>query len=278
MDKHNYRQRTANSLSKEGYTRYMHPYRAQHAGNIVPITMIASAFIGFATFIGFLILPLSTAPMADMRIEPNGKTVVAGDSFTVSIIVESAVPVNVFAGELLFDTTTLEVTSIDYNTSIADLWAEEPWYSNGEGTLTFIGGTTRPGGFIGTDTLITVTFSAKTVGGGSFLISDATILQHDGLGSEATLAEPIDALFTITNDATSTTAVLENNLIQAVRMGTPYNVVNALPSTDLNGDGKQTIADTSTLLLHLGSSDMRYDLNGDGVVNFTDFNIVLTAQ
>jgi hypothetical protein len=186
--------------------------------------------------------------------------------------------VNVFAGELLFDTNTLEVVSIDYNISIADLWAEEPWYSNGDGTLTFIGGTTRSGGFLGTDTLITITFKAKEEGGGSLLISDATILQHDGLGSEAVLAEPIDALFTVTEQSTTSTTTTDANLIQAVRMGSTYNVVQSLPSTDLNGDGRQTIADTSTLLLHLGSSDMRYDLNGDGAVNFTDFNIILTAQ
>ncbi len=256
----------------------MESYRSHHAGNILPITMIASAFIGFATFIGLMILPVSTTTVADMRIEPTNKTVVVDETFDVSIVVESRVPVNVFAGELLFDTNTLEVVSIDYNISIADLWAEEPWYSNGDGTLTFIGGTTRSGGFLGTDTLITITFKAKEEGGGSLLISDATILQHDGLGSEAVLAEPIDALFTVTEQSTTSTTTTDANLIQAVRMGSTYNVVQSLPSTDLNGDGRQTIADTSTLLLHLGSSDMRYDLNGDGAVNFTDFNIILTAQ
>ena len=84
--------------------------------------------------------------------------------------------------------------------------------------------------------------------------------------------------FTVTEQSTTSTTTTDANLIQAVRMGSTYNVVQSLPSTDLNGDGRQTIADTSTLLLHLGSSDMRYDLNGDGAVNFTDFNIILTAQ
>ena len=116
----------------------MESYRSHHAGNILPITMIASAFIGFATFIGLMILPVSTTTVADMRIEPTNKTVVVDETFDVSIVVESRVPVNVFAGELLFDTNTLEVVSIDYNISIADLWAEEPWYSNGDGTLTFM--------------------------------------------------------------------------------------------------------------------------------------------
>jgi hypothetical protein len=240
--------------------------------------MIASAFIGFATFIGLVVLPLSTRVLADMRIEPAIKTVVAGETFDITIVVESRVPVNVFAGELLFDTTTLAVESIDYNTSIADLWAEEPWYSNGEGTLTFIGGTTRPGGFTGTDDLITITFRAKETGAGSLVISDATILQHDGLGSEATLAEPIDAIFTVRPEATSTATGTETNLIQAVRLGSSYNVVTSLPSTDLNGDGRQSIADTSILLLNMGSRDPRYDLNGDGAVNLTDLNIILTAQ
>ena len=119
------------------------------SGSMVPVSLLASAFVGFVAVMGFLVLPLTQDHVAQMRIEPIRKTLTTGETFTVEVIVESFTPVNVFAGELSFDTNTLQVESINYNTSIADLWAEEPWYSNGEGTLNFIGGTTQSGGFTG---------------------------------------------------------------------------------------------------------------------------------
>lgn len=242
-------------------------------GTIIPASLVASAIVGFIAVIGFLTLPIATDTVAEMRLEPMSKTLAVGETFTVEVIVESPTPVNVFAGELSFDKDTLQVQSIDYNTSIADLWAEEPWYSNGEGTLKFIGGTTQRGGFTGSQVLITISFKTLQEGTGSLVINDATILQHDGLGTDAPLAEPIDALFTITPEATTTPAL--SNLIKTDSQNTNYEIVTVLPSPDLNGDGKQSITDTSILLLNLGSSNMRYDLNLDGFVNLIDFNIVM---
>lgn len=240
-------------------------------GNVVPASLIASAFIAFLTVMSLLIIPLSPTPSTSMRLEPLNKTVTEGEIFTVDVIVDSSIPVNVFAGDLYFDTQTLSVESIAYNTSIADLWAEEPWYSNGDGTLNFAGGTTRKGGFTGTDKLISVTFKATGVGNGRLSIDDATILQHDGLGTDAPLSTPIDAIFTIAPEATTT----DQNLIVQTSLGTSYNVVATPPSIDLNGDGKQSIADTSIFLLKLTSNDPRYDFNLDGEINLKDLNILL---
>lgn len=244
-------------------------------GNIVPVTLLASAFIGFITVLSFIVIPNEQNTLADMHLEPIHKTIILNEEFTVDVVVTATIPVNVFAGELFFDHTTLEVQSIDYHTSVADLWAEEPWYNNGEGTLKFEGGTTRKGGFIGTDKLITITFKATKQGVGTLFIKDAQILQHDGLGTEVALSKPSDAIFTIqTQDSSSTTS----NLLRQSTTPSNYEVVTQKPSTDLNGDGKQTIADTSILLLNLGSQDMRYDLNLDGSVDFKDFNIILQAK
>lgn len=246
-------------------------------GNVIPLALLASAVLGFMAVASFLLLPEALPPVADMRIEPLSKTVALGETFPVDIVVESSVPVNVFAGELFFNHDTLEVESIDYNTSIADLWAEKPWYSNGAGTLNFIGGTTHKGGFIGTEKLITVTFKAKSKGDGTLYIHNAQILQHDGLGTDAALAKPIDALFTVAPDTMSTTSA-GTNLLSKEAYGSTYQVVPMLPSTDLNSDGKQNIADASILLLNMGSKNMRYDLNQDGVVDLSDLNVLMQAQ
>lgn len=242
-------------------------------GTIVPATLLASALFGFIAVMSLLVLPTSIDVVADMRLEPASKTVALGETFTVDIVVEASVPVNVFAGDLSFDTETLKVEKIDYNTSIADLWAEEPWYSNGEGTLNFAGGTTRKGGFTGSEVLLSITFKTIGEGSGSFVISDARILKHDGLGTDAPLAEPIDAIFTVQDD--TATVTVQNLLLKDI-LGTSYTIVETPPSSDLNGDGKQSIADASILLLNIGSQDMRYDLNLDGSVDLKDFNIVVS--
>lgn len=244
-------------------------------GSILPGSLIASAIIGFLAIVGLIVLPLTRDSVADMRIEPVSKTLTIGETFTVDVVVESSVPVNVFAGKLLFDNETLAVLSISYNTSIADLWAEEPWYSNGDGTVRFIGGTTHPGGFVGTDTLLSITFSTIKEGAGTLTIQDAQILQHDGLGTMATLAQPIDAIFTVEPDATTTP---RTNLVTEPTHSSSYSVVENPPSPDLNGDGKITITDASILLLNIGGGNKRYDLNGDGTVDLRDFNIVISSM
>lgn len=241
-------------------------------GSILPITLVASAFLGFMTLLGFLVLPVLTDPLADMRIEPNTGSAKTGDTFTIEIVVESSVPVNVFAGDLLFDSSILAVESIDYNTSIADLWAKLPWYSNGDGTLNFAGGTTRQGGFLGTGTLITVTFKTLREGGGSLVLKEPAIFRHDGLGTEAALEAPLDALVTVTS-VTPT-----ENIIARNSAGSSYTIVTEPPSTDLNGDGKQSIADVSIFMLNMRGDTARYDFNLDGAVTTKDLSILLNAK
>ena len=239
-------------------------------GIINPFTLLASATLGALTILGFLVVPSILTPVADMRIEPQHGVVKENDTFKVSIIVESATPVNVFAGELHFDPRILEVTGINYNTSIADLWAEEPWYSNGEGTLKFIGGTTMKGGFFGTGSLVTITYRTKQVGEGVLSIREATILQHDGLGTEAILEEPLDALFTI--------EAREQNVLTTNNTAATYKVVEEPPSTDVNDDGKQTLADISIFMLNIVGNDERFDFNLDGEVDTKDLSILLDAE
>lgn len=237
---------------------------------MLPLSLIATAIVGFLAVMSFVLVPNDVRVVADMYISPSNKTLTVGETFTVEVMVEAQVPVNVFAGDLQFDTDKLHVESIDYNTSIADLWAEEPWYSNGDGTLTFAGGTTKEGGFEGTASLIKITFKTLKTGTGALAITDAQILQHDGLGSNAKLAAPIDAIFTVEE-----TIPTHTNLVQKSTLPSTYAVVETAPTTDLNNDGKQSIADTSIFLMHLGSNDLRFDFNRDGAINLKDFNIIL---
>ncbi len=232
----------------------------------------ATVILAFLSFLGLVVVPERVETLVDMRIEPHTAIIEPDHTFIAKIVVSSPFPVNVFSGELSFNPQVLEVESIEYNTSIADLWAEKPWFENGAGTLNFIGGTTRQGGFIGVGELITIHFKAKQEGAGTLAIKDAHVLMHDGLGTFALMKEPIDAVFSVAPSAQ------DKNLIIESAIGTHYTVIQKPPSTDLNGDGTHSIADISIFMLHLVGDDPRYDFNQDGRVNLKDLGIIMSAK
>lgn len=231
--------------------------------------LIASVVAGILGVSGIMMLPTTVGPTTDMRLEPLSGTKVVGESFVVQVLVTSDVPVNVFKGSLLFDPQILQIEKIDYNTSIANLWAELPWYSNGDGTMNFIGGTTKPGGFTGEGSLITITFRTLAVGNATVAMNEVRILKHDGLGSEADVRAPIDAIF-----AVESSKLADETVVSKSALGPQISVVSAPPSTDLNGDGKQTIIDTSIFMADLATQNMKSDFNQDGVVNLVDLSIL----
>jgi hypothetical protein len=220
---------------------------------------IIAAFIGMGSY---LFQP-SVPQEATLSLSPTSATRTAGEVVTVDVTVSSPLPVNAFGGFIRFDPTLLAVEKIDYNNSIADLWAEAPWYENGDGTIQFAGGTTRAGGFTGDGTLLTITFRTRGAGAGSVEIERGQVLQHDGLGTEVPLATPIDALFTIE------TAPPTTNPRTAVAVASQNRTL------DLSGDGDQSLTDVSILLQYLLTGDERGDVNGDGVVSLADMSIVL---
>lgn len=253
------------------YFTYM---SARHAsrGYIVPGLQVAGIIIAALSLVGFVVAPMVSI-QADMRIQPPSGQVLLGETFTVDIVVESQIPVNVFKGEVKFDPARLQVDSINYNTSIADLWAEVPWYENGEGTVNFAGGTTQKGGFSGAGSLIQITFRTIGTGDTSLYLEGARILEHNGLGTDLALEKPIDAIFAV-----------EESVIASKTVANPPKTITELfvgttpPSTDLNGDGKQSIADVSIFIRNMFGDDDRFDFNQDGKVDTKDLSILMSAR
>ncbi len=242
-------------------------------GVVMQGALVASAIVAFLSVLTLLMIPGAVEPKADMRIEPHTGVVAKGDSFTLRVMVTADTPTNVFKGEVRFDRTLLAVTAIEYNTSIANLWAEKPWYENGEGTINFIGGTTEKGGFLGTGTLMTITFVTLAEGDALLHLEGARILEHNGLGTDAPLKESIDGLFTVAE------SVIEAQTVASPQTTTTsLTVVSELLSTDLNGDGKQSIADVSIFMLNMLGTDTRFDFNQDGMVNATDLSILMSTK
>ena len=82
-------------------------------GAVVPGALIAGALFAFVSVMGFLVMPLTTEPLADMYIEPQTGVGKIDETFSVTVMVRGATPVNVFAGEVTFDSTVLSVESIE---------------------------------------------------------------------------------------------------------------------------------------------------------------------
>ncbi len=239
----------------------------KNRGNIVPATLAASAIMGFLTSMSFFLVSLSTEqPLARMDLSPTAAVVNVGNTFTTSVFVEAEVPVNAFTGVVTFDPARLAVDRIDYNTSIADLWAEEPWYKQGDGTIHFAGGTTKQGGFTGRGSLLTITFRTLTPGEIPVRIKDVQVLRHDGLGTEVPLGTPVDALFTVVPG--TKTAVLHSESSIVVR--------DPLLTGDLNDDGSVSIGDMSIFFTYLATGNARGDLNKDGRISTSDLSILIS--
>lgn len=240
-------------------------------GTIPAIALAASAIISLIALTGLYLTPTTPDKSeADIFITPSAKTLSVGEEFTVTIGVRADIPVNVFTGTVYFNKEALTVKSISYNTNVADLWTEEPWYKNGNGTIGFAGGTTKVGGFIGTDTLITINFISTGIGSGDIYIKNARVLEHNGLGSDVEIAPLQPTFFTIT----STTSLLHTIAEKSTR---PIDVViiEEAPTADLSGDDRITLADVSIFMLYLSNQNREADLNGDGLVNTTDLSILL---
>jgi hypothetical protein len=167
-----------------------------------------------------------------------------GTSFDVTIGISTEDPINVAAAIVSYPPTLLQVTGVSSDETAIDLWAEEPFFSNELGVVTFAGGLLKKAGFTGTGTVATIHFSAVAAGSAHLDISSPALLAHDGKGTNV-----------LTH--TSETTVVVREVGQA--------------NPDINGDGSVTITDINSMYLTiLRPYNARYDMDGNGKVNFRD--------
>jgi hypothetical protein len=223
-------------------------------------TLLAAILAGGGIFTATVIL--SDEFPAAMYLTPITATVEQGATQQFNVMVKSQVPVNAFAGEVVFDNKKFNVVDISYNTDMADLWVDEPWYNRAQNNIYFAGGTTDPDGFTGEESLITVTLQAVQTGDAAFSLHNPRILAHDGLGRDVSLVTPLDSLFTI--DTTPYAVAIPNPSDNHVV------VVVDLPPLDVNQDGRLGFQDVGVLLLSIGSNEPKHDFTGDGQVTWAD--------
>ncbi|MFZ2151895.1 MAG: hypothetical protein WAV09_02165 [Minisyncoccia bacterium] len=144
-----------------------------------------SAFFTFVFVSVFFVSRFGFVDAATLQVSPGTATISAGNTTTLSVIVNSeGVAVNNAEGVISFPADLFEIVSISKAGSAFSLWIEEPTFSNTNGTITFNGGVPTPG-FTGSfGKVISFVVKSKKSGSGDFVFSSSAVRANDGLGTD----------------------------------------------------------------------------------------------
>lgn len=141
----------------------------------------------FTFFIMFFFLSasLARASGASLYLSPNSGTFNTGNTFDVSITLNSGGnSINTLKVDLKFDPKKLQVVNPAAGKSFIAIWAVPPSYSNMEGALSFQGGIPSPGINTSSGLALTITFRATEPGESSIRFLDSSkVLLDDGNGT-----------------------------------------------------------------------------------------------
>jgi len=134
------------------------------------------------TAFALIIFP-AISQAANFSLAANQTTFAIGDTFSVDIKIDSQdTAINAAQATLQFPKGIVNVTSIDKSSSVFSFWLQDPAFSNTDGTVTFIGGTTS--GFTGKSLeALRVNFKVVGVGSASLNFTDGAIAASNGSGT-----------------------------------------------------------------------------------------------
>ncbi len=174
------------------------------------------------------------------------------DEVLVTLNLSTKTPINAAGGTVTFPPELLAISTLSRSASIIDLWSEEPVTSNETGTVRFSGGIIGPkvGSSGNRGPVFTLNLRALKEGKATIRVKDGELLANDGSGS---------------------------NQISSTGVLTLYIRASGRPTPDINSDGELTIADVNSLYIKtFRSYDERYDINGDGKVDWTDVRTLIS--
>lgn len=142
---------------------------------LLPLVLLSVSYFAF-----------SDAHAATLEIVPQSRDIYQNESFIADIVLDTeGANVNAVKLELVFPSDILEVLDISRGGSVISLWIEDPYFSNTEGSISFIGG--MPGGFVGEGIIGSITLLAKNTGDATVSFLNVQVLLNDGAGTEALL-------------------------------------------------------------------------------------------
>ncbi len=164
------------------------------------------SYLKYLLFFFILFLLPFYSKAATLGISPSTGTYKAGETFSVSVIVNTeSKSINAISANLTFSTSLLRVVSVSKSDSIINYWVQEPSFSNTNGTINLEGVIVNPGFTGGSGKVLRVTFEAKSSGIAELKYALSSVLANDGLGTNI-LTTANKASFTIgATSAISTT-------------------------------------------------------------------------
>src|SRR3989344_585971 len=146
----------------------------RHNSFFFSILALSVGAFGFAPYAGAATLTLS-----------GGNSATIGQTISVPLLVstEGSEVLNAVSAEVRFPTSLLTLQSISKTGSVMSFWAEEPSYSNNNGTASLQGIVPNPGWKGQGGTIVTFVFKVKASGSATISFSSASVLANDGLGT-----------------------------------------------------------------------------------------------
>ena len=133
--------------------------------------------------VAFSALFVSRAHGAILEFLPGTVAVDAGKEFSVNLIIDSEDEgINAAQGTIRFSPDLFEAKGVSRDGSVFNFWVEEPTISNEEGTIRFLGGTSK-GVSGGSLHVLRAVFLAKSPGSASITLSDGAVTASDGKGT-----------------------------------------------------------------------------------------------
>ena len=241
-------------------------------GAVIPTTLLlGSVFFILVGVFGFDLFYDNQATTT-LSIETNAKEFYITDPIILDIYVISHVPFNAIDVQLKFPNDKVQVVTTYFDETVIDVWVQKPSFSNSDGTVKLIGGTTRKGGVVGKAPIASVVLKPLKTGTVGIDVIHSLVLAHDEKGSDLN-ESVVDADF-IVRELNNPD---QSNIVHREERR-EYKIVEQVPpTTDLNNDGKTTLSDLSVFLLNYGKEDSpAKDFNQDGEVNIKDVSILLS--
>lgn len=144
----------------------------------------AAIVAGFSLFFTDIV----KAQNGSLYFSPSSGNVSVGQSFSLALRVNTGgTAINAAEGSVVFDQQKLSVTSVSKSGSVFSIWAEEPKFSNAEGTIEFAGGVPNPGYSGSNGLVLTINFKAKSAttvrGYTEIVLVSGGVLANDGEGT-----------------------------------------------------------------------------------------------
>ncbi len=130
----------------------------------------------------------------------SGSTGTVGSTISVPILVstEGGESLNAISLNIAFPTDTLTLTSVSKSPSVISLWAQEPVYSNANGTAALEGIVPNPGFSGSGGRVATLLFTVKRAGSATISFTTASVLANDGKGTNI-LDDALSQTFTLSS-------------------------------------------------------------------------------